>query len=112
NVSSFFFQAEVGIRAFHVTGVQTCALPISISHCRRNPLPSSRLSARGDSPWRTAAGVTLLVGHLSSTAVSRNLSPSRQGQRMQRTEERRVGQEYDALGWLPVLLDQEARVTT
>src|SRR5207302_7574877 len=27
----FFFQAEDGIRDFHVTGVQTCALPI----CRR-----------------------------------------------------------------------------
>src|SRR6266511_5765727 len=27
--SVFFFQAECGIRAFHVTGVQTCALPIS-----------------------------------------------------------------------------------
>src|SRR5690606_40863937 len=27
--SYFFFQAEDGIRAFHVTGVQTCALPIS-----------------------------------------------------------------------------------
>src|SRR5690606_40895807 len=27
--SSFFFQAEDGIRDFHVTGVQTCALPIS-----------------------------------------------------------------------------------
>src|SRR5690606_11576873 len=25
----FLFQAEDGIRAFHVTGVQTCALPIS-----------------------------------------------------------------------------------
>ena len=25
----FFFQAEDGIRAFGVTGVQTCALPIS-----------------------------------------------------------------------------------
>src|SRR6266702_7876311 len=25
----FFFQAEDGIRAGHVTGVQTCALPIS-----------------------------------------------------------------------------------
>src|SRR5690606_40860842 len=25
---SFFLQAEDGIRAFHVTGVQTCALPI------------------------------------------------------------------------------------
>src|SRR5690606_39717016 len=26
---TFFFQAEDGIRDFHVTGVQTCALPIS-----------------------------------------------------------------------------------
>src|SRR5207302_8165969 len=26
----FFFQAEDGIRAFHVTGVQTCALPILV----------------------------------------------------------------------------------
>src|SRR5690606_40182449 len=26
--NSFFFQAEDGIRDFHVTGVQTCALPI------------------------------------------------------------------------------------
>src|SRR5690606_39990722 len=25
---TFFFQAEDGIRVFHVTGVQTCALPI------------------------------------------------------------------------------------
>src|SRR5690606_39701710 len=25
----FYFQAEHGIRDFHVTGVQTCALPIS-----------------------------------------------------------------------------------
>src|SRR5690606_34663717 len=28
----FFFQAEDGIRDFHVTGVQTCALPISPAH--------------------------------------------------------------------------------
>src|SRR5690606_18206282 len=28
NSRSFFFQAEDGIRGFHVTGVQTCALPI------------------------------------------------------------------------------------
>src|SRR5690606_39795913 len=37
----FFFQAEDGIRVFHVTGVQTCALPIcrwatSISHGGRD----------------------------------------------------------------------------
>src|SRR5256885_5156336 len=32
---SFFFQAEDGIRDYKVTGVQTCALPISASrrHC-------------------------------------------------------------------------------
>ena len=28
----FFFQAEDGIRDYKVTGVQTCALPISIVH--------------------------------------------------------------------------------
>src|SRR5690606_39713773 len=28
DVCGFFFQAEDGIRDFHVTGVQTCALPI------------------------------------------------------------------------------------
>src|SRR5690606_40933819 len=30
HVIGFFFQAEDGIRDFHVTGVQTCALPISV----------------------------------------------------------------------------------
>src|SRR5690606_40951888 len=29
-IASFFLQAEDGIRCFHVTGVQTCALPICI----------------------------------------------------------------------------------
>src|SRR5690606_12898721 len=33
----FFFQAEDGIRDFHVTGVQTCALPISY---RRQSFPN------------------------------------------------------------------------
>src|SRR5690606_9181521 len=33
----FFFQAEDGIRDFHVTGVQTCALPISRDQ-REQPL--------------------------------------------------------------------------
>src|SRR5690625_6605691 len=36
NIFFFFFQAEDGIRDGHVTGVQTCALPI----CRqRTPIP-------------------------------------------------------------------------
>src|SRR5690606_39593597 len=36
--SVFFFQAEGGIRSFHVTGVQTCALPI----WRQLPVPFRR----------------------------------------------------------------------
>src|SRR5690606_15208559 len=32
----FFFQAEDGIRDFHVTGVQTCALPIWAHRCLRH----------------------------------------------------------------------------
>src|SRR2546430_7105194 len=32
----FFFQAEDGIRDLTVTGVQTCALPISVAQCLRS----------------------------------------------------------------------------
>src|SRR5205085_9357391 len=35
---SFFFQAEDGIRDLTVTGVQTCALPITLQATLRGPL--------------------------------------------------------------------------
>src|SRR5215208_7436243 len=45
NRGFFFFQAEDGIRDGHVTGVQTCALPISARctpwRCSRRPRPPS-----------------------------------------------------------------------
>src|SRR2546422_8037410 len=37
NCFFFFFQAEDGIRDVAVTGVQTCALPISIALAKRYP---------------------------------------------------------------------------
>src|SRR5690606_29082202 len=40
----FFFQAEDGIRDFHVTGVQTCALPI----CKILPTGSRHACISGD----------------------------------------------------------------
>src|SRR6266496_4525681 len=50
----FFFQAEDGIRALYVTGVQTCALPISrpggahrARGARRGLSPSGRQSTGG-----------------------------------------------------------------
>src|SRR5436309_11973919 len=43
----FFFQAEDGIRDFHVTGVQTCALPIlrlkSIFQCQSSDISQRKL---------------------------------------------------------------------
>src|SRR5215475_15003417 len=40
----FLFQAEDGIRYFHVTGVQTCALPIYPSRCSASlsSIPAAR----------------------------------------------------------------------
>src|SRR5690606_40532948 len=59
---SFFFQAEDGIRDFHVTGVQTCALPIfdPIAELKRTEDAPSADEARaedstGDSPAEEAS---------------------------------------------------------
>src|SRR2546430_8729939 len=42
----FFFQAEDGIRDLTVTGVQTCALPISAEASRRSSIGASPCRAR------------------------------------------------------------------
>src|SRR5256885_8552639 len=44
-VMCFFFQAEDGIRDYKVTGVQTCALPISPASPSNPPSASVALSA-------------------------------------------------------------------
>src|SRR3989442_5832981 len=48
----FFFQAEDGIRDADVTGVQTCALPISVRCAwprhRRDRLPAGPIASRAD----------------------------------------------------------------
>src|SRR5690606_39171258 len=43
----FFCQAEDGIRDFHVTGVQTCALPISLTADLRRPYAKPLLTVAG-----------------------------------------------------------------
>src|SRR5690606_6305941 len=43
----FFFQAEDGIRDFHVTGVQTCALPISHADGNRIPMNVQKVCVLG-----------------------------------------------------------------
>src|SRR5439155_16538992 len=93
-----FFQAEDGIRDGHVTGVQTCALPIS------SRFRAARREASARSSWKggrdTAVDVDDVAGRLRR-AVARE-----EGDRLRdvlgvdvdlegrpRSEERRVGKE-------------------
>src|SRR5256885_13336820 len=83
----FFFQAEDGIRDYKVTGVQTCALPISsrsASLARERLIPFPSHSRRLVERPRLTKKV---LGTAKSRQTARILgSPSR-------SEERRVGKE-------------------
>src|SRR5215217_2264947 len=61
----FFFQAEDGIRDIGVTGVQTCALPITIrlaySMSRDRQLPGSKLLSSVNPRTGTPVGACILV---------------------------------------------------
>src|SRR2546430_7031464 len=52
--SFFFFQAEDGIRDLTVTGVQTCALPISFVELGVKPGDRVGLFSANRSEWHTA----------------------------------------------------------
>src|SRR5258708_109802 len=71
----FFFQAEDGIRDDLVTGVQTCALPISGT-------PDMRSLSAYSTPSSTS-------GSHSARPIQAGATPSTSG----RSEERRVGKE-------------------
>src|SRR5690606_40086629 len=93
----FFFQAEDGIRDFHVTGVQTCALPI-FDHDERGG-DESYLA-----PQQTEAAVDIagedaekVVDDAGAAHGSLSLIPLGCGgrRRSARSEERRVGEECE-----------------
>src|SRR5690606_40484967 len=69
----FFFQAEDGIRDFHVTGVQTCALPIYAVEVQREAHLESTDRYPGPQVLRIRHGIG--------------------GHEFERSEERRVGKE-------------------
>src|SRR5690606_39514563 len=69
----FFLQAEDGIRFFHVTGVQTCALPIS------NPdsVDAAYLQHLADAGFtRVSFGMQSAVPHVLAT-LERTHDPAR-----------------------------------
>src|SRR5439155_5941859 len=92
----FFFQAEDGIRAGHVTGVQTCALPISATpSSARGPSPPA---ARVHGPKMELPEATVSVpAPILLSAPLPVSEPLRV--RSERSEERRVGKEWRCRGW-------------
>src|SRR5258707_5461258 len=90
--SLFFFQAEDGIRDIGVTGVQTCALPISGPHVlepyeRALDLRVEDRAERDRQP-RPQHG-----GHCTVSQERRQAELHRARERRGRSEERRVGKE-------------------
>src|SRR5205809_4646087 len=88
-VACFFFQAEDGIRDVAVTGVQTCALPIS-SATARAQTGSTTASETGG---KLVAAMRRRPG--ARPAATANVSA---GGGAQRSEERRVGKECRSRG--------------
>src|SRR5690606_40736163 len=88
----FFFQADDGIRDFHVTGVQTCALPISVALAERVDRPSVALGRQLVRRQRRepARDVGAQGGGACPVDIEPRL-PAEQRERCKRSEERRVG---------------------
>src|SRR5690606_40238978 len=76
--SSFFFQAEDGIRDFHVTGVQTCALPIFMAVTPASAKASiESLKGKKPSDAKTAPlAFSFALSMAALTAHTRFTSPS------------------------------------
>src|SRR5207302_58972 len=90
----FFFQAEDGIRDFHVTGVQTCALPISAkSVSRRN---EARFRASPGTIQSKAAGRIFRAGGNSTSRPLAEFPSSASAESTPNTEPRKHRSNFDA----------------
>src|SRR5438445_9651671 len=92
SVILFFFQAEDGIRDIGVTGVQTCALPISPPRARAGAILRLWICCR-------AVSIRCFPSRLSRAPMPEKAMP---GMAMsgKRSEERRVGKESRSR-WVP-----------
>src|SRR5690606_39549900 len=93
----FFFQAEDGIRDFHVTGVQTCALPIWLIPENPTRLVNCDDPGKNGPSFCAFASLTKRRIGTSSKLASGLAYPCAIGvvsrNRLGRSEERRVGEE-------------------
>src|SRR5690606_40474505 len=98
-ISIFFFQAEDGIRDFHVTGVQTCALPISHrAEGDRRGLQADRAGERLRSKRGATVSSTMADSSSPAPISSLTVGTGWFQNACSRSEERRVGKEGRS-GW-------------
>src|SRR5690606_39288999 len=108
---SIFYQAGAGRRCLHVTGVQTCALPICATRMRephRQICPEFWNAERtmiGSCP-RQSLSANTIVGFLPPSSSETFFSI---GAAMPRSEERRVGKEA-RFGRAPSRAERDRRV--
>src|SRR5256885_2767280 len=118
NSSSFFFQAEDGIRDYKVTGVQTCALPISEARLLVPVEATAGLAAvvtRAvtllDAAWRA---ILLASGRLVDRRADHEceVDPGEihEAERSERMAERLLRGEVDLLERGITLVDEEGRL--
>src|SRR5207253_7558434 len=93
----FFLQAEDGIRDGHVTGVQTCALPICTAGTTSKPnrlqqVPRSAPARTNLSSWASRAA-SAAASRLSAERIRASSVAADCCRISARSEERRVGKE-------------------
>src|SRR5256885_5297847 len=86
----FFFQAEDGIRDYKVTGVQTCALPISGARTRWISVTTSGVVPHTPRKLVTTSNDPASHGSVCMSPIRMSASGLRS---RARSEERRVGKE-------------------
>src|SRR5687768_18188857 len=86
----FFFQAEDGIRDVAVTGVQTCALPISITAVPSAPAAPDTMPPTSGIAMRTPSVVSWYPAPIAAPTTG---APPSVIVNAIRSEERRVGKE-------------------
>src|SRR5439155_13376311 len=94
----FFFQAEDGIRDGHVTGVQTCALPICFTDNSStiSGTITNGVTVTGPDLVNVSANLNSIYAPVTNNFGQTNLVLTISA----RSEERRVGKECRA-GWWP-----------
>src|SRR5947208_6871431 len=94
----FFFQAEDGIRDDLVTGVQTCALPISGGHTERRSRPVRRGVPHGARRARSQAGPCLRAGAGGSARRRRGMVRHREPHQIGRASCRERVEDWGGAG--------------